>query len=148
MDKPVVLVADDNEATCTLVAALLRNEYVVDVVSDGNEAVEKLKRRQYAAILVDLLMPIADGYAILDYLTAERPDLLRHVIVVTGSLTARELQRVRAYDICAVVAKPFEVSLLQEAVRHCAGPGAEPFVKAPLLSSGMLLLLADVLRRF
>ena len=147
MEKPVVLVADDNEATCTLITALLQNEFLVEVVGDGLDAIEKLKRRHYAAIVLDLLMPIADGYSVLDYLTAERPDLLRRVIVVTGSLTAREMQRVRTYDICAVVAKPFEVSLLQTAVRHCAGPAAEPFLKAPLLTGGMLLLLADVLRR-
>lgn len=147
MEKPVVLVADDNEATCTLMVALLQNDYLVDIAADGHDAIEKLKSRQYAAILLDLRMPLVDGYAVLEHLVAERPDLLRRVLVVTASLGPREMQRVRAYEICAVIAKPFEVDVLQAAVKHCTGPEPQPFLNAPLLAGGMLLLLADVLRR-
>jgi CheY-like chemotaxis protein len=147
VEKPLVLLADDNEATCTLIQALLRSDFVVDVASDGREAIDKLKSRHYAAILLDLLMPVADGYAVLDHLTAERPDLLRRVLVVTASLSPRELQRVREYSIRAVIAKPFEVSVLQNAVRECASFRGEPFLAAPFLSGGMILLLADLLRR-
>lgn len=147
MEKPFVLLADDNEATCTLIQALLQHDFTVDTANDGHEAIERLKRRPYAAILLDLLMPGTDGYAVLDYLTAKRPDLLRRVIVVTASLSPREMQRVRAYDVSAVIAKPFEIEVLQQAVRHCAGIGGDSFLRAPLLSSSMLLLLADLLRR-
>lgn len=146
MEKPFVLLADDNEATCTLIQALLQGEFVVEVASDGHEAIEKLKSRQYAAILLDLLMPVVDGYAVLDHLAAERPDLLRRVLVVTASLAAREMQRLRNYPVRAIISKPFEVEALQQAVRQCAGLGGEPFLRAPLISGGMLLLLADLLR--
>jgi CheY-like chemotaxis protein len=148
VEKPVVLLVDDNEATCTLITALLQNDFRVEIASDGHEAIERLKSRHYAAILLDLLMPIVDGYAVLDSLRDERPALLRRVMVVTASLSAREMQRVRAYDVFAVVAKPFEVDALQTMVRECAGGGDEqPFLRAPILAGGMLLLLADVLRR-
>jgi two-component system sensor histidine kinase/response regulator len=146
VDKPFVLLADDNEATCTLIQALLQSEFAVDIASDGHEAIEKLKSRQYAAILLDLLMPIVDGYAVLDHLSAEQPDLLRRVIVVTASLSTREMQRLRSYAVRAVVPKPFEVEVLQNTVRQCAGLGGEPFLRTPLISGGMLLLLADLLR--
>lgn len=147
MEKPFVLLADDNEATCTLIQALLQHEFVVDLASDGHEAIEKLKSRQYAAILLDLLMPIVDGYAVLDHLAAEQPDLLRRVLVVTASLSAREMQRLRSYAVGAVIPKPFEVDVLQNAVRQCAGLAGDSFLRAPLLSGGMLLLLADLLRQ-
>lgn len=148
MEKPLVLVADDNEATCTLITALLQNDFAVDIASDGQEAIEKLKRRQYAAVLLDLLMPIADGYAVLDHLQHDSPGMLSRVLVVTASLSPREMNRVRGYPVCAVIAKPFEVEALQIAVRQCAGLGSEPFLRGPLLSGGMLLLLAaEVLRR-
>lgn len=146
MEKPFVLLADDNEATCTLIQALLQNEFVVDIANDGHEAIEKLKSRQYAAILLDLLMPVVDGYAVLDHLTAERPDLLRRVLVVTASLAAREMQRLRAYAVRSVLSKPFELDALQNAVRQCAGTGGEPFLGKPFFSGSMLLLLADLLR--
>ena len=147
MEKPFVLLADDNEATCTLIQALLQHDFSVETANDGHEAIERLKRRQYAAILLDLLMPGTDGYAVLDYLVAERPDLLGRVIVVTAALSPREMQRVRAYDVGAVIAKPFEIEVLQQAVRHCAGFGGDPFLRAPLFAGSMILLLADLLRR-
>ena len=148
MEKPVVLVADDNDATCTLLTALLQRDFRVDIARDGHEAIERLKSRQYAAILLDLLMPIVDGYAVLDQLRDERPDLLRRVLVVTAALTTRELQRVRAYEVFAVVGKPFEVDMLQTLVRDCAvGEDDQPSARAPIIAGSMLLLLADVLRR-
>ena len=147
MDKPVVLLADDNEATCTLITALLHKDFVVDVANDGMQAIEKLKSRQYSAILLDLLMPDTDGYAVLDFLARERPADVRRVLVVTASLSPRELQRVHAYDIRDLIRKPFEVDALLEAVRDCAGEddnGRSGL--GPLLSGGMLMFLADLLR--
>lgn len=147
MDKPFVLLADDNEATCTLIVALLQADFVVDVARDGGEAIERLKTRQYSAILLDLLMPVIDGYAVLDFLRGERPDLLPHVLVVTASLGSREMQRVSNYAVRRIIAKPFEVDVLHAAVRDCAGLPAASMLRGPILSSGMLLLLAEVLKR-
>jgi CheY-like chemotaxis protein len=147
VEKPVVLLADDNEATCTLIQALLQSEFVVDIARDGHEAIEKLKSRQYAAILLDLLMPIVDGYAVLDFVSGDRADLLRRIIVVTASLSSREMQRLRNYSVHSIIAKPFEIDVLQSTVRHCTGIIGEPFLRAPLLSGGMILLLAEMLRR-
>ena len=148
MEKPRVLVADDNEATCTLLTALLHTDFVVETANDGHEAIEKLKSRQYAAILLDLLMPVADGYAVLDFLKSEAPHLLQRVVVVTAALSPRETQRVSTYKTCAVVRKPFEVEELQSIVRQCADlTGGDSFLGRPLLSGGMILLLADLIVR-
>jgi len=143
VEKPVVLLVDDNEAICTLITAVLQPEFSVEVVSDGAVAIDRVKSRQYAAILLDLLMPMTDGFAVLDVL-AERPDLLRRTIVVTAALSPRELTRVRAYEICCIVGKPFDVETLRSAVKQCIG--GFPFKPGTLLAPGMLLLLADLLR--
>jgi CheY-like chemotaxis protein len=142
-----VLVADDNEATCTLITALLRNDFIVEIANDGNEAIAKLKGRRYGAILLDLLMPQADGYVVLDYLTAERPDLLRRVLVVTASLTSNEMRRLRTYPVRGIISKPFEVDALHSAVRQCAGDDDTSTMRGPLLTTGVIFLLADLLRR-
>jgi CheY-like chemotaxis protein len=144
VEKPFVLVVDDNEATCTLITALLQNDFVVEVVNDGREALTKLESRQYSAILLDLLMPITDGYAVLDFLRERNSEMLRKTIVVTASLAARELDRVKKYEVCGVIAKPFEVDTLYGAVRQCVGESGPQFIRGPLLSSGVILLLAEV----
>ena len=146
MEKPFVLVVDDNEATCTLITALLQNDFAIEVVNDGHEAIAKLQTRQYAAILLDLLMPVTDGYAVLDFLRAHNRDSLRNTIVVTASLAARELERVKTYEVCGVIAKPFEVDTLYSAVRQCVGASSPQFIRGPLLSSGVILLLAEMSR--
>jgi CheY-like chemotaxis protein len=147
VEKPFVLLADDNEATCTLITALLQADFVVDVATDGAEAIEKLKSRQYAAILLDLLMPLVDGYAVLAFLQEHRPDLLRRVLVVTASLSPRQLQQVKEYNVFAVIAKPFEVDALQAAVHQVAGENDSSPMRGPLLSSGVILLLGELLKR-
>jgi CheY-like chemotaxis protein len=147
LDKPFVLLADDNEATCTLITALLQGDFVVHVARDGAEAIEKLKTAPYAAILLDLLMPVVDGYAVLDFLRDQHPDLVQQVLVVTASLGGREMQRVSTYNVRRVIAKPFEVDALQNAVRECAGVNGPPYMRGSLMSGGMLLLIAEVLKR-
>lgn len=141
-----MLLADDNEATCTLMTALLQGDFVVHVARDGGEAIERLKTSQYSVILLDLLMPVVDGYAVLDFLRAERPDLLEQVLVVTASLGAREMQRLGDYNVRRVIGKPFEVDVLYSAARECAGLSGPSSLRGALISGGMLLLLAEVLR--
>jgi CheY-like chemotaxis protein len=147
LEKPRVLLADDNEATCTLITALLHRDFVVDLAGDGQEAIEKLKSRQYAVILLDLLMPMVDGFAVLDHLHRENPEMLARVLVMTAAVSPREVDRLQGYAIHALIPKPFEVDVLQAAVKACAGLGGEPLLRGPLLTSGMLLLLADLLKR-
>ena len=147
VEKPAVLLVDDNEATRTLVTAILQREYTVEAATEGSEALEKIRTRRYSAILLDLRMPGLDGYGVLDALRASSPELLRRVIVLTAALTAKDMQRVKTFDICGVVAKPFEVEALMNAVRQCVdridgAPSVNQF-----FSSGMILLIADLLRQ-
>jgi CheY-like chemotaxis protein len=146
MEKPWVLLVDDNEATTTLVTALLQREFEVEAVGDGIDAVEKLKTKNYAAILLDLRMPQLDGYGVLDHLKANKPGAVASVIILTASLGAKELARVKQYEICAIVAKPFDVESLLAVVKQCAG--SEPrHLGGNFLSSGMIILIADLLRQ-
>ena len=148
MEKPFVLLADDNEATCTLIRALLRPEFEVDVVMDGFDAIEKLKSHRYAAILLDLRMPVAGGHSVLDVLAEERPELMRRVLVVSAALSQNERERVSKYGVCGVISKPFEVDSLLAAVKECSGSDDDvPPARGPLISSGMIFLLADLLRQ-
>jgi CheY-like chemotaxis protein len=147
LEKPVVLLAEDNDATCTLITALLRSDFEVEVVHDGADAIERLKARSYAALLLDLRMPVLDGHGVLDFLHEEQPDLLPRVIIVTASLSPTEIDRVRRYPVAGIIPKPFEVDALYAAVRHCAGNAGPQYIRGPLLASGVLMFLAEILRR-
>jgi len=142
-EKPFVLLVDDNEATGTLVTAILQRDFNIEIATDGMEAVDRLKTGMYAALLLDLRMPQLDGYGVLDFLKTQRADLLSRTLVFTAALTERELDRVKAFDVFGIIAKPFDVETLLAAVRSCAGGTSNPL--GTILSSGMILLIADLL---
>ena len=139
-EKPFVLLVDDNEATGTLVRAILQRDFNVEIATDGMEALDRLKTGMYAAVLLDLRMPQLDGYGVLDFMKTQRAELLGCTIVFTAALTDPELKRVKEFDVFGIIAKPFDVETLLAAVRTCAGGGSNPL--GTLLSSGMLLLMA------
>ena len=142
-EKPFILLVDDNEPTCTLITALLQKDFEIDVAIDGREAIEKLRTKTYAAIILDLLMPYIDGYGVLDYLRTNNPALLRHVLVVSAAISRNEIVRVQQYNVCAFISKPFEVETLLSAVKQCvATPGGSG---GKIFSSGVIFLLADLL---
>lgn len=147
IEKPLVLLVDDNEASCTLIAAVLQRDFAVDVACDGYDAIERLKIKQYAAILLDIRMPQLDGYGVLDYLVATRPDAVRTVIVVTAAVSDREMSRIKHYDVFAVIAKPFDVDVLLATAKQCAAPGDGPFRGGFFRSTTMMLLLADLIQK-
>lgn len=146
MERPLVLLADDNDATCALVAAILQRDFALDIATDGFEAIEKLRVREYASILLDLRMPHVDGFGVLDFLTAERPELLGRVLVLTASLSRQEIGRVGTFAVAGVIPKPFEVETLLAAVRQCASGDGHPPHLGPLFSSSMILLVGELLR--
>jgi CheY-like chemotaxis protein len=145
LEKPFVLVVDDNEATCTLITALLQKEFTVEVAADGNEAIEKLRTKNYTAIILDLLMPQLDGYGVLDWIRENQPEVRNRVLVVSAALSRTENARVSTYGVCKVISKPFEVETILSAVRDCAAAGHGR--RGPYIASGMILLLADLLQR-
>src|SRR5687767_5870953 len=105
IEKPFVLIVDDNEATLTLMTALLHRESAIDAAASGRDALERLRTKNYDAVILDLRMPDMDGFAVLDFLQSEREDMLRRTIVCTASLMKSEMARVSNYQVCAVIAK-------------------------------------------
>jgi CheY-like chemotaxis protein len=145
MDKPCVLLVDDNEATCTLVTSILQRDFTTDVAHDGGQALEKLKAGMYAAVVLDLRMPPPDGYDVMDVVMKTRPELMKKIVVLTAALSHREMDRMKKYAVCDVIAKPFDVEALLGAVKKCAGDDGVGF--GNVISSGMLLLLAQMIQR-
>jgi CheY-like chemotaxis protein len=147
-EKPSVLLVDDNEATRTLMIALLQREFQIDSATDGMEAIEKLRTNQYGCILLDLRMPQHDGFSVLEFLQANSPHSLRTVLVVTALLAKHEIDRAKAFGICGIITKPFDVDELLGAVKECAsGTDGGKLGNVFCTSTPMILLIADLLRQ-
>ena len=100
MKQPKILIADDEPALTTGLSAILSDEgYEVEVVGDGQKALDKLISDSFGVVLADLKMPKLDGLALLRELqTREIPT---ECIIITGQATvdsAVQAMRQGAYD--------------------------------------------------
>ena len=106
-----ILIADDDETLCYLLKEELVNEgYIVDVVYDGKDAIELLKKRFYDVLLLDLEMREVHGEKVLNYVTDNHPAL--QVIILTAKSdirTAIDCIKQGAYDF---ITKPYEFGQL------------------------------------
>ncbi|MCU1245564.1 MAG: two component, sigma54 specific, transcriptional regulator, Fis family [Acidobacteria bacterium] len=115
-----VLVADDDPAIRQLVCTIVtRERLAVDCVADGIEVIEKLQQRDYAVILLDLMMPRLDGFGVLDYMKAHPPEH-KPVIMVITAYADQKFKQVDPTIVAGVLRKPFEVADLGSLIRLCA----------------------------
>jgi CheY-like chemotaxis protein len=79
----------------------------VATCADGQEAIELLAERTFDVILLDLMMPRRDGYAVIDYLRANRPAQLRVVLVMTAMVDDFS-EHLDPQVVHGVITKPFD----------------------------------------
>jgi CheY-like chemotaxis protein len=83
MNKYTILIADDDENLCYLLKEELVNEgYIVDIVYDGKDAIEAIKKKNFDVVLLDLEMKEVSGEQVLKFVKENHPDL--QVIVLTA----------------------------------------------------------------
>lgn len=115
-----ILVVDDDEIILQSIDAILRDEnYPVILASNGQAALEQIRLSLPALILLDMKMPIMDGWA---FAQAYRQQSPPHAPVVV--MTAASDTKARAAEIGAdaYLAKPFDLDDLLAVVRRFVEP--------------------------
>ena len=113
-----ILVADDHEVNQQLAALILeRLGYSVDVVSNGQEAVETLSQNPYRLVFMDCQMPTMDGFTATQHIR-NLPEPVRSIPII--ALTANAMQGDRGKCLAAgmddYVTKPFKAKELAAVV--------------------------------
>ena len=120
MSNRVMLVEDDEEIQMVLGQLLSMEGYEVQTARDGRAALDML--RQGAApgvVLLDLMMPVMDGWAVRREMQADPALREVHVIVRSGVVDLAAPQP--ALQDAEVLLKPLDLDVLLESVaRHCA----------------------------
>jgi DNA-binding NtrC family response regulator len=113
-----VLVVDDDEAIRSTWAALLRSSsYTVEVVDDGDVALDFLEQREAGLVLLDLRMPRLDGLSVLEAL--KTPQL---VVLASGvALDEATMARVEA-KVVTFLEKPVPPERLLDVVSATLRP--------------------------
>ncbi len=110
-----ILVADDEANLRKVLGALLRREgYQVDGVADGAEALARLERESFSAVISDLRMPGVGGMALLKQIVARWPETPVIIITAHGTVdTAVEALKAGAFDF---ITKPYDQAELTKVV--------------------------------
>lgn len=115
---PRVLVVEDEPTVGGLIADVLRDEGMrVDVLRDGESALDRAEHEEYDLVICDLRMPGMDGQKFFQSLGRRRNPLQGHVLFVTGDVVAPRTQEFLERHHLPYVAKPFRVEELSRAVR-------------------------------
>jgi CheY-like chemotaxis protein len=120
-----VLLADDSRDNVLLVHAYFKNlPYTIDDAENGAVAVEKFNNGSYDVVLMDIEMPVMDGYSATRAMRAiERVTGRRRVpiLALTASVLTDALKKARDAGCDAHVAKPVKKATLLAAVRKAIG---------------------------
>lgn len=88
-----ILIVDDDLTQAELVEEILQSDdYLSEVATSGEMALQLVRRKPYDLIILDLLMPQVDGFAVLENLRHDPLSNQTPVLILTGKLLTREDQ--------------------------------------------------------
>lgn len=117
--RSVLLIEDDSQTAKVTADALEQLGYSCEWLPGGGKVLETLAASRFDAIMLDLIMPDVDGFAVLESLRSRKPELLRRVVVTTG-MPAKYLDAIDRSRICGVVQKPVDLGELRHLLHRCA----------------------------
>lgn len=117
-----VLVIDDDMAIGMLVRLNLQQHgYDVIVKQDGLDGLLVAQRHAVDLIVLDLMMPLVDGFQVLAELKADPRTKRIPVIVLSAVSMAKAQQQAREQGAYAVVTKPFDADRFMNVIHDAAG---------------------------
>lgn len=108
--KRELLVVEDNELNREILAEILMPDYVVHQAENGKEGLDLLRQRaaKISLVLLDIQMPVMNGYEFLDAVRQEVRFANIPIIVMTSSGEAKEEIRCLESGASDFVSKPYD----------------------------------------
>ena len=125
INNPTLLIVDDSSIMRNAVKKIFVDQYNIITAKNGNEAIELIKEHlmnksdiNIVGIFLDIIMPVADGFVVLDFLKDN--DLFKkvHVSIISGDETKATRKRMYTYDIADLLIKPFNVDHIRKRMNN------------------------------
>ena len=115
-----ILIADGNEINRQMLRKILDGEYQIIEVSNGEEALKILHKahENISAVLLDIVMPVMDGYKVLEKMRAIEELANIPVIVVSGNTENGAEVKALALGANDFVAKPYNPAVIKHRIRN------------------------------
>jgi two-component system, OmpR family, copper resistance phosphate regulon response regulator CusR len=109
MSQVLILIAEDENRLAAFVEkGLKKSGFDTVVAADGEQALQVMQQQSVDLLLLDLGLPIKNGWMVLQEIRSVNPDL--PIIVVTAATDERDRQRVLAAGANDYLPKPFKFS--------------------------------------
>ena len=113
----ILVIAGDPEFRAFVLGALGREDYVLDVAGEGEEALTKLERRGPDLVLLDAGLPSMDGFQLLErFRIVQRTGGRQPIVVLMGTAETRPTRHSFQVGADDYIAKPFTPSQLRARV--------------------------------
>lgn len=114
-----ILLVEDHHLNRKIIAQMLHNYgYHVTAVNNGLECLQALHRNTFDAILMDIQMPIMDGYETTRIIRQDPALRTMPIIAMTANATLGERDKCLLCGCSSFIAKPFKAAELAQEVRH------------------------------
>ncbi len=118
-----ILLVEDNDINQQIAVELLNYEsFTVEVVENGQEALDMLEHQTFDCVLMDIQMPVMDGYTATELIRAQKKFQDLPIIAMTANVTLEDQERVKQVGMNAHVAKPMVQASLFRALEACIKP--------------------------
>ncbi len=123
-----ILLVEDVEVNQDLAKAVLqRMGHTVDLASDGEEAVEKVRDGDYDLVLMDVQMPVMDGVTATRMIRASgHRNATIPIVAMTANVLPQQIAALREAGMDDHIGKPFKAAGLQDIIARCARGGGLP----------------------
>ena len=116
--KNSILIVDDTASNIAALSNLLGNAYTIYAAKNGPTAINIATKHLPDLILLDILMPEMNGYAVLAELKATRETQNIPVIIITGLDSDQDEARGLALDAADYISKPFNGTSVKLRIRN------------------------------
>jgi CheY-like chemotaxis protein/two-component sensor histidine kinase len=117
----MILLAEDNPFNANIARRFIEGWGAkMDLVLDGQQALEFALRKKYDLILMDVQMPVLDGFSCSKAIRKHLPDI--PIIIVTASPKNEIMERIISSGINGFVSKPFKPNELQSKMQQFLDP--------------------------
>jgi HD-like signal output (HDOD) protein/CheY-like chemotaxis protein len=116
--KLTILVVEDHGSLCEMLSLyFMRYGYLVRTADSGESALEILSNEEIHLVLLDLMLPRLDGFAVLKQLSEKPKGSTPYIIVVSAGASERDRNKVLELGANEYMPKPFHLMRLLERIQ-------------------------------
>lgn len=119
----ILIVEDEPSIVESLEFILRRAGFEIDTVTDGAEALSRLRRNSYSGLILDIMLPGMNGFDVLRAVRADPALAGLPVIVLTAKGQANDRRAAEAIGATAFITKPFSNAEIVERVSQLTQGG-------------------------